>query len=433
MNNMKRKLYTKLLEWKNNKIKMPYMLIGARQTGKTYLITEFCKKEFEDYLYINLDSMEDIRQVFEQTIKPEDIIKNIEGILGLKINIENTVIFIDEIQVSERAISSLKYFCESEQEYKIIVAGSLLGVKVNRFKSSFPVGKVWIDYLYPMDFEEFLIAIGENNILDLIKESYTKMEPMIDAIHNKALSLYYDYICTGGMPVAILNYIEHDKNIFNFEDDILNMIITAYLADMSKYTENMESVRNIKIYNSMPTQLGKDNKKFKYSLVENSARAREYESSIDWLIASNMIIKCQNVETPKSPLKAYTSLNFKIYLSDMGLLRVLSKISVNEIITNKNMLYKGVFIENYVAQHLFSKYREIYYWTLDNNYEVDFLINVDGDIIPIEVKSSDNITSKSLNYYINRYKPKYSIRLSTKNFGEANGIKSIPLYASFLI
>lgn len=430
---MKRKIYDNLLFWKNNKINTPYMLIGARQTGKTYILTEFCKNEFENFVYINLDKSDNIKLVFEQSIDPDEIIKNLEAILEQNINIENTIIFIDEIQVSERAISSLKYFCESEKNYKIVVAGSLLGVKVNRFKSSFPVGKVWIDYLYPMDFEEFLIAINEENLLNLIKESYTNMKPMLEVTHNKALSLYNEYICLGGMPAAILNYIEHNKNIFKFEDEVLNIIITSYLADMSKYTENIESLRNNKIYNSMPAQLGKENRKFKYSLVEKSARAREYDSSMEWLLSSNMLIKCQSISTPKSPLKAYIDSNFKIYLSDIGLLRALSKISITEIIYNKNMLYKGVFIENYVAENLFSKYRELYYWALGSEYEVDFLININGDIIPIEVKASDNTTSKSLNYYIKRYKPKYSIRLSTKNFGEANGIKSIPLYASFLI
>lgn len=430
---MERKLYHNLLYWKNNKIKTPYMLIGARQTGKTYILTEFCKNEFENYIYLNLDNMEEIRQIFEQTINPEEIIKNIEGILKIDININNTIIFIDEIQTSERAISSLKYFCESENEYKIVVAGSLLGVKINRFKSSFPVGKVWIDYLYPMDFEEFLKAIDEIKLLEIIKESYNNMKPMLDVIHNKALSLYNEYICTGGMPAAILNYIEHNKNIFKFEDNVLSMIITSYLADMAKYTENIETIRNNKIYNSIPAQLGKENKKFKYSLVEKSARAREYDSSMEWLLSSNMILKCQGISVPKSPLKAYIENNYKIYLNDIGLLRVLSKISINEIITNKNMIYKGVFIENYIAENLYSKYKELYYWSLGNEYEVDFLINIDGDIIPIEVKSSDNTTSKSLNYYIKRFNPKFAIRLSTKNFGEINGIKSIPLYASFLI
>lgn len=284
-----------------------------------------------------------------------------------------------------------------------------------------------------MDYEEFLMAINEEQLLNLIKCSYKDMKPMLESTHKKALDLYNEYLVLGGMPVAILNYIEHDRNILKFENDILNIIITSYLADMSKYTENIEALRNNKIYNSIPAQLGKENKKFKYSLVEKSARAREYDSSMEWLLSSNMLLKCQNITTPKSPLKAYISDNYKIYLSDIGLLRALSKISINEIISNKNMLYKGVFIENYVAENLYSKYKELYYWALGSEYEVDFLINVNGDIIPIEVKASDNTTSKSLNYYIKRYKPKYSIRLSTKNFGESNGIKSVPLYASFLI
>lgn len=413
---------------------MPYMLVGARQTGKTYILEEFCKKEFENYVYINLDSMESIREVFETTIIPEQIITNMEAILNIDIDIEKTIIFIDEIQVSEKAISALKYFCESEKTYKIVCAGSLLGVKINRFKSSFPVGKVWIEYLYPMDFEEFLMAINEEKLLKIIEQSYNTMKPMMNNLHEKALKLYYDYICIGGMPVAVLEYIKKEKNILKVNDEITEMIIISYMADMAKYTVNIESIRNAKIYNSIPAQLGKENKKFKYSLVEKSARAREYESSLDWLISSNMVIKCNSVKTPKSPLKAYIDDNFKIYLSDMGLLRTLAKISINEIILNKNILYKGVLAENYVAEILHAKNREIFYWQINSGmYEVDFLINMDGDIIPIEVKASDNITSKSLNYYINRYKPKYSIRVSTKNFGFSNNIKSIPLYAVHLI
>jgi len=201
---------------------------------------------------------------------------------------------------------------------------------------------------------------------------------------------------------------------------------------MAKYTENTESIKKSKIYNSIPKQLGKENKKFKYSLVEKSARAREYETSLEWLISSNMVLKCQGINAPKSPLKANTDENFKLYLSDMGILRVLSNIEKNEILLNKNMLYKGVIAENYVAQILYAKNKEIYYWQLGSEYEVDFIINK-GDIIPIEVKANDNTTSKSLNYYINRYKPKYSIRISTKNFGFSNNIKSIPIYAAHLL
>ena len=430
---MERYLYQNLLEWKKNRIKMPYMLVGARQTGKTYILKEFCEKEFEKNIYINLDSMEGIREIFEKTIIPEEIINNIETLLNIDIDIDKTILFFDEIQVSERAISSLKYFCESEKNYKIVCAGSLLGVKINRFKSSFPVGKVWIDYLYPMNFEEFLKAIGEDKLNNTIKESYTKMEPLVEPLHKKALNLYYEYMCIGGMPIAIKEYIENGKNIVKYDDEIEDIILTSYLADMAKYTENTESIRNNKIYNSIPSQLGKENKKFKYSLVEKSARAREYEGSMEWLIASNMILKCNGIKTPKSPLKAYIEDNFKVYLSDIGLLRKLAKISIQEIILNRNMLYKGVLAENYVAQVLYAKTRELYYWQLGSMYEVDFLINIEGDIIPIEVKASDNVSSKSLNYYIERYKPKYSVRISSKNFGFENNIKSIPLYAAHLL
>ena len=202
---------------------------------------------------------------------------------------------------------------------------------------------------------------------------------------------------------------------------------------MVKYTENTESIKNNKIYNSIPLQLGGQNQKFKYSLVEKSARSREYESSLEWLIASNMILKCQGIKKPQSPLKVNVDTNFKIFLSDIGILRVLAKIEKNEIISDKNMIYKGVLAENYVAEILYSKNRDIYYWQLGSNYEVDFVINIDGDIIPIEVKAGNNTTSNSLNYYIKRFNPKYNIRISTKNFGFSNNIKSIPLYAAHLI
>ena len=329
---MERDLYKKLLEWKKQKINIPYMLVGVRQTGKTYLLTEFCKNEFDNYLYINLDNMEKIKEVFENTLIPEEIIKNIEAILNVEIDVENTVIFIDEIQVSERAISSLKYFCESEKPYKIVCAGSLLGVKINRFKSSFPVGKVWIDYLYPMNFSEFLKAIGENKLLKLIEECYKNMTPMLEVTHKKALNLYYDYMCIGGMPASVIEYIENGKDVLKCNDKLQKIMITSYLADMAKYTENTESIKNNKIYNSIPVQLGKENKKFKYSLVEKSARSREYENSVDWLISSNMILKCQGINIPKSPLKSNVEENFKLYLSDIGVLRVLSKIEKNEIL-----------------------------------------------------------------------------------------------------
>jgi len=268
---MERKLYHNLLEWKNNKMKMPYMLVGARQTGKTYILKKFCEKEFEQSIYINLDSMKNINQIFEDTIVPEEIINNIETILNIEIDIDKTILFFDEIQVSERAISSLKYFCESEKNYKIVCAGSLLGVKINRFKSSFPVGKVWIDYLYPMDFEEFLKAIGEDKIIKTIEDAYKELKPLTEPIHNKALDLYNQYMCIGGMPIAIKEYIEKEKEIIKFNDEIEEIILTSYLADMAKYTQNIESIRNNKIYNSIPAQLGNQSNKFQYGKISTDA------------------------------------------------------------------------------------------------------------------------------------------------------------------
>lgn len=426
---MLRKIYNDLLNWKKENIKMPYMLVGVRQTGKTYILQEFCKNEFENMLYINLDKNEQIQKIFEQTIDPEKIIKGMEVELSQSIDVDNTVIFLDEIQVSERAISSLKYFAESEKEYKIVSAGSLLGVKINRFKSSFPVGKVSIRYLYPMDFEEFLMAIEEDNLLKAIKESCNTMEPLLENVHNKALNLYKEYLCIGGMPSNILQYIQKGKTILSCDDTILEDIIIAYIADMSKYTQNTESIKIEKIYNSIPEQLGKEIKTFRYSIVDKGARKREYETSMQWLMSSNMILKCDNIKTPKSPLKIYKEGGCKVYLSDVGVLRVLSQITQKEILQDKNMIFKGVLAENYVAQVLHSKYNELYYWEQDSKYEVDFLINIDGDIIPVEVKAGDNVTSKSLNKYIKKYNPVYSIRISSKNFGFSNNIKSIPLYA----
>lgn len=351
----------------------------------------------------------------------------------INFDIKNTILFLDEIQVSESAITSLKYFCESESNYKIVCAGSLLGVKINRFHSSFPVGKVNIKYLYPMDFEEFLLAIGEEKLIEEIKKNYIKNQPLIEPIHEKALELYKKYLVLGGMPAMINDYINNNYKITDVNFDIQEQIITSYLADMNKYTENTESIKNSKIYNSIPKELARENNTFKYSLVDKDARKIRYESSLDWLIASNMILKCNLSEKNESPLKAFANNDkFKIYLSDSGLLRALSNIDYSEILLEKNIMYKGVLTENYVACEFYSKFKEIYYYTFDK-YEIDFLIKINGEIIPVEIKSGRRTNRKSLNEYIKKYKPKYSIRISSKNFGFENNIKSIPLYAVFCI
>ncbi len=429
---MYRKILEELKKWKEE-YKMPLMLIGARQTGKTYILEEFCKSNFDNYIYINLDKEENIGKVFEESIDPDTIIEKIEIIKNVIIKPENTIIFLDEIQVSERAITSLKYFCESEKPYKIVCAGSLLGVKINRFKSSFPVGKVNIKYLYPMDFEEYLMAINEDKLIDEIKKHFETNEKIMDPIHEKALDLYKKYLVLGGMPALINNFVINNYNIAHVNFELQEQIITSYLADMNKYTENSEGIKNSQIYNAVPKELARVNNIFKYSIVDKDARKIRYETSLDWLLASNMILKCDLAEKNESPLKAFTSSDkFKIYLSDVGLLRSLSNLNYGEILLDKNEMYKGVLTENYVACEFYSKFKELYFYNFDR-YEIDFLIKINGDVIPVEVKSGRRTNSKSLNEYIKKYNPKYSIRISSKNFGFENDIKSVPLYAVFCI
>ncbi len=428
---MYRKIEKELLRWKED-YKLPIMLIGVKKCGKTYILDDFCKNNFKNYVYISLDNEEEIRKVFEETIKPEKIIEKIEIIKNININVEDTIIFFDEIQVSERAISSLKYFCESDKPYKIVTAGSLLGVKINRFSSSFPVGKVTIKYLYPMDFEEFLLALKEDKLIMEIQKHYLSNEALMTPIHEKALDLYKKYLVLGGMPAMINDFIKNDNSISHVNFSIQENIITSYLADMNKYTENREGIKNSQIYNSIPKELARVNNTFKYSIVSPDARKERYVGSLDWLLASNMILKCDLVSKTESPLKAFTKDKFKLYLSDTGLLRSLSNLDYSEILLDKNEMYKGVLTENYVACELYPKSKELYFYNFDK-YEIDFLIKIDGDIIPVEVKSGRRTNSKSLNEYIKKYNPKFSIRVSSKNFGFENNIKSVPLYAVFCI
>ena len=431
MKKMYRKIEEDLKKWQQDE-ELPLMLIGARQTGKTYILNEFCKQYYENYIYINLEKSPEISAIFERTLNPEEIIKNIEIIMDVEFNATNTIIFLDEIQACEKAITALKYFAESNIPYKIVCAGSLLGVKIKRDFVSFPVGKVIIKYLYPMNFEEFLINMNEKKLLEEIKSHYKSNEPLIESIHNKALELYKTYMILGGMPKIIESYLQTRSitpELLEYQD----MIITSYLADMNKYTINTEGIKNNKIYLAIPRQLARENNTFKYSIIDEQARKIRYENSLDWLVASNMVLKCNLAEKNESPLKAFENIDkFKLYLSDVGLLRALSNISPNEILLEKNKMYSGVLAENYVATELMLKTKELFYYTFAN-YEIDFLINIGGDIIPIEVKAGRRNTSKSLNEYISKYKPQFAIRISSKNFGFENNIKSVPLYAVFCI
>ena len=433
---MQRLFEKKLLDWKKSGMKKPLMVVGARQIGKTYTIKNFVKENFKEYLYFNLEKDLEIRNIFEKSIDDEKIISDIELYLGKKIDIEKTIFFFDEVQVSENFIVSLKYFNESEKEYKIVCAGSLLGVKISRFKSSFPVGKIRMEYMYPMNFEEFLIATGNKMLRDRIMESYKTMSPMPEFAHVQAINLYKQYLCVGGMPEAVNNFVENKLDILKFDSHIISDIKDMYIADMQKYVKNsIETVKIEKVYKNIPSQLAKDNKNFKYNFIEETGRKRKYESSIDWLVASKMILINYNSKRMEIPLKVYIDEDtFKLYLSDVGILTNMSEVKYLDIILDHTFIYKGAITENYVAQELASKEESLYYWTSKRNAEIDFVLYSEEDgIIPIEVKSGNNVRSASLKMYINEYKPKYAIRFSTRNFGFENNIKSIPLYAVFCI
>lgn len=432
---MKRKIYNDLLNWKENSINIPLMIIGARQIGKTYIIKEFCKNEFENYIYINLLDNPQIVDLFEQSIPTEEKFTKMQWILNENIDLEKTIIFFDEIQLSEKLISNLKYFCESDKPFKIICAGSLLGVKINRFHSSFPVGKVKMEYMYPMDFEEFLMATSSQGLIDEIYKCYNEVIPMTNALHEKLLNLYRLYLCVGGMPQAVQNIVDVDQNIFDFDKTIVKNIIESYLNDMNQYIfNNTEKSRIEAIYKSIPGQLGNVSNKFQYTKINSNARSRDYESALQWLISSTMIYKCNLLKTIQIPPKAYADEEyFKLYISDVGLLTSLLEIQYNDILLDNNFLYKGNIAENYVAEQLVRNGVSLYYWKSNSDAEIDFILYNEDGLIPIEVKASDNITSKSLNSYIKKYNPKYAIRISSKNFGFENNIKSIPLYATFLI
>ena len=283
------------------------MIIGARQIGKTYIIKEFCQNEFKQYIYINLLEHSEIIKIFEQEISTAEKFNRMKIYLDIDIDIENTIIFFDEIQESEELISSLKYFNESEEPFKIICAGSLLGVKLKRMYTSFPVGKVKMLNMYPMDFEEFLMANGNQGLIDEIYKCYNGNIPMDTVLHEKALNLYRLYLCVGGMPEAIKNLIDNDKDILKFDKTIIEDIILSYLNDMNKYVQNKaESIKIEAIYKSIPSQLGNKSNKFQYGKISSNARKRDYETALDWLLSSTMVHKCtilNKVEIP--PLRIY--------------------------------------------------------------------------------------------------------------------------------
>lgn len=422
-----------LQKWKHNENKLPLIVYGARQVGKTYTILSFGKENYKNVAYINFEGNEEIAKIFEHDLDVQRIVKELSVKLGISIFERETLIFFDEIQACEKALTSLKYFAESELQYDVISAGSLLGIAINRQKYSFPVGKVKMLTLYPLDFEEFLWAFDKKDLAYMIRDAFEHNKEF--SLHSLASEMYRLYLAIGGMPRAVLEYKERQD--IDFVSAVLKDINNSYIADMAKYATPTETTKIMAVYNSISAQLAKENKKFQYKFIKSGARAYEYETAINWLNASGIVNMCGKVKEGKLPLSAYIEPeSFKIYMGDVGLLCSKFGIPANLVIVQNDNLndFKGSLAENYVCNCLVQCGFETYYWESNGKAEVDFVVqDKDGNIIPIEVKSGEHTRSKSLSLFKSLYNIPYAIRVSMKNFGFENNIKCIPLYSVFCL
>jgi hypothetical protein len=431
---MKRKITTRLIQWKAKERRMPLLLNGARQVGKTYILKEFGATHYANMVYVNLETNLLVSSYFEKNISPRRILEFLETDTGQRILPAETLIVLDEIQSCERALLSLKTFCEEAPEYHIVAAGSLLGVALHHEHYSFPVGKVDELTLYPLDFEEFLWAHGKEKLASLIRQQYVTDEPLPEALHEDALELYRKYLIVGGMPSAVVELIRAGSLLA--VPEIQQRIVNEYIADMAKYAVPSTTVKIRACYKSIPSQLAKDNHKFQYKVVQQGGSAALFGESIDWLDFAGIVLKCQKANHGIVPLAVQASLpDFKLYMGDVGILTMLSGMPQSLILTEagEGNTFMGALTENYVAQNLTACGIPLYYWRSSDTAEVDFVWQHGAQIIPIEVKAGIRTRSKSLNLFMQQYRCKLGYRISQKNFGRANGVKSIPLYATFCI
>lgn len=431
---MYRKIMSFLLSWKESEHRKPLILQGARQVGKTYAVLEFGRTHYDNVAYFNFETNPKLNETFEENISPSYLLPILEHVAGQTIVREKTLLVFDEVQLCERALTSLKYFYEEAPDYHIIVAGSLLGVAVNRARFSFPVGKVDIKTLYPMDVEEFMLALGEDSLVKQIKACFEEDTPLPSALHEAAMQLYRQYLVVGGMPECVMQFAETKDYILvrHTQDTIL----TSYLNDMSKYN-NLNEIKKTRLtYDNITVQLSRKNTRFQYKLIKKGGRASEFENAIEWLTLSGIVSQVYKVEQVKKPLENYRDIDaFKIYVSDLGLLCAKKNLAANDVLYMVEELddFKGGMAENYVNTQLTINGYTTYYWESPRGAEIDFVIQRDGRLIPIEVKSADNTKAKSLKVYMETYKPDYAIKISGRNFGFEDGKKTVPLYAAFCI
>jgi len=421
-----------LLKWKEKKNRKPLIIEGARQVGKTWLMKEFGKQAYHETVYINFDSNLRMQNLFSTDLDVKRIVMGLELYVGHKIDPSNTLLIFDEVQEVPRALSSLKYFYENAPEYHIVCAGSLLGIALHN-GTSFPVGKVDFLKLYPLSFREFLLATERDQYADLLIKKDIAMITAFKDIYIESLKQYY-YI--GGMPEVVQSFV--DNRDFNEVRDIQRRILEAYEQDFSKHAPN-EIVPKIRmIWNSIPSQLAKENKKFIYGLVREGGRAKEYEMALLWLTDCGLVHKVSRINTPHLPLKAYEDLKaFKLFLLDVGLLGCMTGINQRILLDGNSMFveFKGALTEQYVLQQLKTlEDINVYYYTNDRgNCEIDFLVENKDKIIPLEVKAEVNLKDKRLKTYQDKYKPELSVRTSMLDYKEEANLTNLPLYGIMYI
>lgn len=424
---MERSIYSSLKKWKDSPTRKPLILQGARQVGKTYILKEFGAREYSEVVYINCDDNNDMQNMFVD-YDVDRIIRSLSAISGVSIKPSTTLLILDEIQEVERGLASLKYFCEKAPEYHVAVAGSLLGITLHE-GTSFPVGKVDMLYMYPMDFEEFLLAMGKEQLVELLRNnSWAALTPL----RGMLTELLRQYYFVGGMPEAVKTYVERG-DIWEVRS-IHSKIIDAYRNDMSKHVPKQQVQRINMVWNSIPSQLARDNKKFIYGALRKGARANDFEIAIQWLVDSGLVHKVHRISKPVVPLKFYEDIaSFKLFLLDCGLLGALSETPPEQILIGDNVFeeYKGAFTENYVLQQLKSLPRTfVYYYSNDNStLEIDFVVQHEAHVIPIEVKAEENLRAKSLRQFVTDNSDLHGVRFSMSDYREQDWLTNVPLWA----
>ncbi len=417
-----------LISWKNKSGRKPLIIRGARQVGKTWLMKEFGKNEYSKLVYVNFESSKLLKTLFADNFDINRIITALQIETGVQVDPENTLIIFDEIQEAEGAITSLKYFCENAPQYHIIAAGSLLGVAMHKH-TSFPVGKVEFLDLYPLNYSEFLLALDQLSLHNLLK---SKDWTLVKSFKEKYIQILRQYYFIGGMPEAVLSY--KTQNDFKEVRNIQKRILTAYEHDFSKHAPADIVPRIRMLWNSIPSQLSKENKKFIYGAVKPGSRSKDYELALSWLIDCGLVHKVCRVSKPGIPLKAYEDYGaFKLFIADVGLMGAMGDIDVRTLLEGNLIFeeFKGALTEQYVLQQLYTiPDLVIYYWSAErSSAEIDFLIQYSGQVIPIEVKAEENLQAKSLKIFCQKYSPKTAVRTSMSDFRKEDWLTNLPLYA----